>query len=70
MVTGSIASNRAKNRYHLLKLAIGHAHVCLVTHIAMKLGRKLTWDPDKEMFANDAEADSHAFTSAESSLRN
>jgi myo-inositol 2-dehydrogenase / D-chiro-inositol 1-dehydrogenase len=30
--------------------------VCLITHIAMKLGRKLTWDPDKELFLNDNEA--------------
>jgi predicted dehydrogenase len=39
---------------------IGHraCTVCLVTHIAMKLGRKLTWDPDKERFVNDAEANS------------
>jgi myo-inositol 2-dehydrogenase / D-chiro-inositol 1-dehydrogenase len=32
--------------------------VCLVTHIAMKLGRKLNWDPDKESFVNDDEANS------------
>ena len=32
--------------------------VCLVNHIAMKLGRKLNWDPEKEKFINDAEADS------------
>ena len=39
---------------------IGHraCTVCLVTHIAMKLGRKLTWDPDKEVFVNDNEANS------------
>jgi len=39
---------------------IGHraCSVCLVTHIAMKLGRKLVWDPGKEMFTGDAEADS------------
>jgi predicted dehydrogenase len=30
--------------------------VCLLTHIAMKLGRKLQWDPDKEIFINDVEA--------------
>ena len=37
---------------------IGHraCTVCLVTHIAMKLGRKLKWDPDKEKFVNDDEA--------------
>ena len=40
-------------------IEIGHraCTVCLVTHIAMKLGRKLEWDPDKELF-NDAEANS------------
>jgi predicted dehydrogenase len=32
--------------------------VCLITHIAMKLGRKLNWDPDKEVFLNDSEANS------------
>jgi len=30
--------------------------VCLLTHISMKLGRKLSWDPDKELFLNDDEA--------------
>jgi myo-inositol 2-dehydrogenase/D-chiro-inositol 1-dehydrogenase len=39
---------------------IGHraCTVCLVTHIAMKLGRKLSWNPEKEEFINDAEANS------------
>jgi len=39
---------------------IGHraCTVCLVTHIAMKLGRKLNWDPDKERFVKDDEAKS------------
>ena len=32
--------------------------VCLITHIAMKLGRKLTWNPEKEVFVNDNEANS------------
>jgi myo-inositol 2-dehydrogenase / D-chiro-inositol 1-dehydrogenase len=32
--------------------------VCLLTHISMKLGRKLTWDPGKEVFVNDDEANS------------
>ncbi|HSL86799.1 MAG TPA: hypothetical protein VK861_07675, partial [Bacteroidales bacterium] len=30
--------------------------ICLITHIAMKLGRKLDWDPVKEVFINDEEA--------------
>jgi len=29
---------------------------CLLGHIAMKLPRKLRWDPDKEQFIDDAEA--------------
>jgi hypothetical protein len=29
---------------------------CAVAWIAMKLGRKLAWDPVKERFANDADA--------------
>lgn len=39
---------------------IGHrsCSVCLVSHIAMKLDRKLTWNPEKEMFVNDEEANS------------
>jgi myo-inositol 2-dehydrogenase/D-chiro-inositol 1-dehydrogenase len=39
---------------------IGHraCTVCLVTHIAMKVGRKLYWDPDNENFVNDDEANS------------
>ncbi|MGB8489497.1 MAG: Gfo/Idh/MocA family oxidoreductase [Bacteroidales bacterium] len=37
---------------------IGHraCTVCLVTHIAMKIGRKLYWEPDAEKFVNDPEA--------------
>lgn len=45
----------------LSPVEIGHraCSVCLVSHIAMKLGRKLTWDPAKEEFVNDPEANSH-----------
>lgn len=45
----------------LSPVEIGHraCSVCLVSHIAMKLGRKLTWDPTKEEFVNDPEANSH-----------
>jgi len=37
---------------------IGHraCTVCLVSHIAMKLPRKLRWNPEQERFINDAEA--------------
>ncbi|MFO7619824.1 MAG: Gfo/Idh/MocA family oxidoreductase [Bacteroidales bacterium] len=39
---------------------IGHraCTVCLVTHIAMHLGRRLKWDPDRERFIDDDEANS------------
>jgi myo-inositol 2-dehydrogenase/D-chiro-inositol 1-dehydrogenase len=30
--------------------------ICVITHIAMKLGRKLRWDPEAELFINDDEA--------------
>ncbi len=32
--------------------------ICLITHVAMKLERKLEWDPGKEVFGNDKEANS------------
>lgn len=39
---------------------LGHraCSTCLVNHIAMKLKRKLYWDPEKERFRNDDEANS------------
>jgi predicted dehydrogenase len=41
-------------------IEIGHraCTVCLITHVAMKIPRKLQWDPTKEQFVNDAEANS------------
>jgi len=37
---------------------VGHRSntICVMTHIAMKLGRKLHWDPQTERFLNDEEA--------------
>ncbi|MGB9763751.1 MAG: Gfo/Idh/MocA family protein [Candidatus Saccharicenans sp.] len=37
---------------------IGHRTntISVITHIAMKLGRKLRWDPEKEIFPDDPEA--------------
>jgi myo-inositol 2-dehydrogenase/D-chiro-inositol 1-dehydrogenase len=37
---------------------VGHRSntICVMTHIAMKLGRKLHWDPQAERFLNDEEA--------------
>ncbi len=38
---------------------VGHRSntICMMTHIAMKLGRKLVWDPAAERFVGDDEAD-------------
>jgi predicted dehydrogenase len=40
-------------------IEVGHrsCSTCLLHHIVMKLKRKVTWDPEKERFVNDAEAD-------------
>jgi predicted dehydrogenase len=37
---------------------VGHRSnsICIITHIAMKLGRKLRWDPHSERFVNDDDA--------------
>jgi predicted dehydrogenase len=39
-------------------IEIGHraCSVCLITHVSMKIPRKLQWDPTKEHFVNDSEA--------------
>lgn len=39
-------------------IEVGHRSnsVCMVTHIAMKLGRRLEWDPTTEAFVGDDEA--------------
>src|SRR4030065_326273 len=39
---------------------VGHRSntICMITHIAMKLGRKLAWDPAAERFVGDDEANS------------
>jgi hypothetical protein len=40
---------------------IGHrsASICHLGVIAIRLGRELKWDPDKETFDGDAEANSY-----------
>ncbi len=42
----------------IVPVEVGHRSntVCILTHIAMKLGRKLHWDPQAERFVNDDEA--------------
>ena len=44
----------------VVPVEVGHraCSVCLISHIAMKLDRKLYWDPIKEQFVNDREANS------------
>ncbi len=44
----------------ITNVEVGHraCSVCLISHIAMKLDRKLYWDPVKERFKNDDEANS------------
>ena len=32
--------------------------ICVLTHLSMKLARKLHWDPENEQIRNDAEANS------------
>ncbi len=61
------SSNHKGNFYECVKsraetvapVEIGHRSctVCLLGDIAMRLGRKLRWDPAREQFVNDAEAD-------------
>lgn len=47
-------------RQPVAPIEVGHrsCSACLVSHIAMKLGRTLHWDPDNERFKNDDEANS------------
>jgi hypothetical protein len=42
---------------------VGHrsCSACLVGHIAMKLSRKIYWDPARERFKNDDEANAMLF---------
>jgi hypothetical protein len=42
-------------RQPIAPVEVGHrtCSACLVSHIAMKLGRKLAWDPAVERFKND-----------------
>ena len=49
----------ATRRTPIAPVEVGHrsCSACLIHHIAMKLGRKVRWDPAKERFTGDAEAD-------------
>lgn len=39
-----------------IETAVKSDNICHLTHIAVHLGRKLRWDPDKEVFIDDVEA--------------
>ena len=58
--TSSSASAAARSRSAPSRSAIARNSVCMLTHIAMKLGRKLRWDPAAERFIDDDEANAHA----------
>jgi len=63
-----VSTNHMKNFLECMKsrkdpiapVEVGHRSnsVCVLTHTAMKLGRKLNWDPQTERFINDDEANS------------
>ena len=42
-------------------IEVGHrsCSVCLISHVAMKVGRRLEWDVNAERFVNDDEANAH-----------
>ncbi len=46
------------NKDPICPVEVGHRSnsICVITHIAMKLGRKLQWDPQAERFTNDEAA--------------
>ncbi len=68
--TGSVqlyrSTNHMKNFLECMRtrkdpaapVEVGHRSnsLCIITHLAMKLGRKLRWDPEREQFVGDDEA--------------
>jgi len=63
-----VSTNHMKNFLECMRsrkdpiapVEVGHRSnsICILTHIAMKMGRKLQWDPQVERFVNDDEANS------------
>ncbi|MBN1845727.1 MAG: Gfo/Idh/MocA family oxidoreductase [Sedimentisphaerales bacterium] len=55
-------------RESIAPVEIGHrsCSVCLLGEIAMRLGRRLRWDPDRETFPNDSEANRMLYRSMRS----
>jgi hypothetical protein len=39
-----------------IEVAVRSDTLCQLSDIAMRLGRKVKWDPEKEVIVNDAEA--------------
>jgi myo-inositol 2-dehydrogenase/D-chiro-inositol 1-dehydrogenase len=62
-----VSNNHMKNFLECMRtrqdpvapVEVGHRSnsICVLAHIAMRLGRKLAWDPKAERFVGDAEAD-------------
>ncbi|MFD1139949.1 Gfo/Idh/MocA family protein [Larkinella insperata] len=57
---GNWLESVASRKEPIAPAEVGHrsCSACLLHHAAMKLNRKLYWDPTKEQFKNDAEANS------------
>ncbi len=53
---GSTASSRKELTISPAEVAHRSCSACLIGHIAMKIPRKLYWDPINERFKNDDEA--------------
>lgn len=55
---GDFLASIRESRDPICPVEVGHRSntICVLTHIAMKLGRKLKWDPVAETFPGDAEA--------------
>jgi predicted dehydrogenase len=55
---GDFLASIREGRDPICPVEVGHRSntICIQTHIAMKLGRKLKWDPVAETFPGDAEA--------------
>ena len=54
--TGWKVSRAAKQTISHAEIAQRSCSACLIAHTAMKLGRKLKWDPKKEEYIGDKEA--------------
>ena len=67
--TGSIASARGRNPWPTSRSAIGRSACRHLVNITRRLGRRLQWDPAKEQFVGDDEANKLGQPSAPQGLR-